>query len=76
MPTNENLEPSDEEAQRTLQDFLGFIADVSAEVHTFDYTDEQWADIERSLHLQPDQAALETRATSWSRLPESIWPSN
>src|SRR5262245_41168418 len=60
MPTNENLEPSDEEAQRVVQDFLGFIADVSAKVHTFDYTDEQWADIERSLlPLQPDQAALE-----------------
>jgi len=59
MPINENLEPSDEEV-RTVHDFLQFIADVSVEVRAFDYTDEQWAGIERSLlHLKPDQAALE-----------------
>jgi len=59
MPTNENLEPSDEE-RLVVQDFLGLITQVSVEIRTFDYTDEQWADIERSLlHLQPDQAALE-----------------
>ena len=59
MPLNENLEPS-EEAQKELHDFLQFITDLCAQVRTFDYTDEQWADIERSLlHLQPDQAALE-----------------
>jgi hypothetical protein len=59
MPTNENLEPSDEE-RLAVQDFLGLIARVSVEIRTFDYTDEQWADIERSLlHLQPGQAALE-----------------
>jgi hypothetical protein len=55
----ENLEPSDEEVQ-AVQDFLGVSAQVSVDVLTFDYTDEQWADIERSLlDLQPDQAALE-----------------
>jgi hypothetical protein len=60
MPTNENLEPFDEEVQRAVQDFLGLFADVSVEVRTFHYTDEQWTDIERSLlRLQPDQAALE-----------------
>jgi hypothetical protein len=59
MPTNENLEPSDEE-RLVVQDFLGLITQVSVEIRTFDYTDEQWADIERSLlHLQPGQAALE-----------------
>src|SRR5262249_2219420 len=59
MPINENLEPSDEEV-RTVHDFIQFIADVSVEVRAFDYTDEQWAGIERSLlHLKPDQAALE-----------------
>jgi hypothetical protein len=56
----ENLESSDEEVQRAVQDFLGLFADVSVEIRTFEYTDEQWTDIERSLlHLQPDQAALE-----------------
>jgi hypothetical protein len=58
----DNLEPPDGEVQseRALQDFLGLIAQISVEICTFDYTDEQWADIERSLlHLQPDQAALE-----------------
>jgi hypothetical protein len=60
MPTNENLEPSYEEVQRAAQDLVGLLAPVSVEVRTFDYTDEQWADIERSLlHLQPSQAALE-----------------
>src|SRR5262249_48955612 len=60
MPTNDNPEPSDEEVQRAAQDFLKLFADLSVEIRTFDYTDEQWADIERSLlHLQADQAALE-----------------
>ena len=60
MPTSENLEPSYEEVQRAVQDLVGLFAQVSVEVDTFDYTDEQWADIERSLlHLKPDQAALE-----------------
>jgi hypothetical protein len=59
----ENLEPSDEEvqrAQKAVQDFIELIAEPAVELLTFDYTDEQWADIESSLHhLQPDQAALE-----------------
>ena len=60
MPTSENLEPSYEEVQRAVQDLVGLFAQVSVEVDTFDYTDEQWADIERSLlHLKPGQAALE-----------------
>src|SRR5262245_41846284 len=58
MSTNEN--PESNEERRTVHDFLQFMADVSVQVRTFDYTDEQWADIERSLlHLKPDQAALE-----------------
>jgi hypothetical protein len=56
-------EPSDEEVQReqkAVQDFIELIARPAVELRLFDYTDEQWADIERSLlHLQPDQAALE-----------------
>ena len=59
----ENLEPSDEEvqrAQKAVQDFIELIAGAAVEARLFDYTDEQWADIESSLlHLQPDQAALE-----------------
>src|SRR5262245_13022917 len=69
MPTNtpkhaaseraaaKNLKPSDEEE---VQSFLKLFVDASVETCTFDYTDGEWADIERSLlHLQPDQAALE-----------------
>ena len=60
MPSNE---PSDEEVQRSLrafQDFFEPIMRLAVELRTFDYTDEQWADIEKSLlYLQPDQAALE-----------------
>jgi hypothetical protein len=59
----ENLEPSDEEvqrAQKAVQDFIELIAKPAVELRLFDYTDEQWAHIERSLlHLRPDQAALE-----------------
>jgi hypothetical protein len=59
----ENLEPSDEEvqrAQKAVQDFIELIAKPAVELLTFDYTGEQWAQIERSLlHLQPGQAALE-----------------
>ena len=74
MPTNENLEPSDEE--RWVQEFLGLIAQVSVEIRTFDYTDEQWADIEKSLlHLQLARQLSKGRAASWSKLPGSICPS-
>jgi hypothetical protein len=44
-----------------VQEFLGAIVKVAGEVSTFDYTDEQWAEIEQSLrYLQPSQAAVET----------------
>src|SRR5215468_7706542 len=59
----ENLQPSDEEVQRqhrVVQEFIEPIARIAIDLRLFDYTDEQWADIERSLlHLKPDQAALE-----------------
>jgi hypothetical protein len=59
----EYLDPSDEEVQRAkkgIQDFLQPILKLATELLTNDYTDEQWAEIERALrHLQPDRAALE-----------------
>jgi hypothetical protein len=59
----EYLEPSDEQAEKASRAFLDFLDPIfrlAVDLRLFDYTDEQWADIERSLlHLQPDQAALE-----------------
>src|SRR5262249_55395939 len=44
---------------RVVQEFIEPIARIAIDLRLFDYTDEQWADIERSLlRLQPDQAAL------------------
>jgi hypothetical protein len=60
MSTEEPSDDEAEKAQRAFQDFLEPIMRRAIELRLFDYTDEQWADIERLLlHLQPDLAALE-----------------